>query len=137
MSRGELPPLLAEVIAADAALLDTFGITVVAADEQRVVLEAIPPAALVNSLGVAHGALLFSVADTAAAYALASRGARGATIGSSMTYARPAKSGVPVVAAARVVTQGRTLATVRATITSEGKTVGHGMFQFMLLGEGT
>ncbi len=127
--------LLRKVIAADEALLATFGMALDDVGENSIAVTAVPPDSLVNSLGVAHGSLLFTVADTAAAYALANRGLRGATIGSSMSFSRPARAGIPVRAEAIISTQGRTLATVQSTVTSAGRTVALGTFQFYLIAD--
>jgi uncharacterized protein (TIGR00369 family) len=120
--------LLAEVLTTDTALLATFGIELVAAGDGSVVLAATPPADLVNSHGIVHGALVFALADPAAAYALATREVHPVTIGSSVT------ADSRVTAVAEVVTLGRSLATVRVEMTAEGRIAAHGTIQFALVG---
>ena len=76
----ETSTLLERVIAQDAALLELYRITVLESGEGTCTLQASPRPELVNSAGVTHGSLAFPLADTAAAYAMASRDLHAVTI---------------------------------------------------------
>ena len=102
--------LLERVIAHDAALLGLYRITVVDAGDGGCTLEASPRAELVNSAGVTHGSLAFTIADTAAAYAMASRGLHAVTINAAMSYTAPARHDEVLTAHASIRTAGRRLA---------------------------
>jgi len=123
-------PLLDEIEAADRAMLAHLGLAVRRASEEEVVLHGDPHPDLQNSFDIVHGSHAFAALDTAAAYALAARGIHAATIGSHITFSRPVSSGAEVVATARVVTAGRTLATVRAELTADGRLAALGTFEF-------
>lgn len=126
-------PLLDRVIAQDAALLDLYRITVVEAGNGSCVLTSTPRPELVNSAGVTHGSLAFTLADTAAAYAMASRGLHAVTINAAISYTGPAKSGDVLVAMAAIKTAGRRLAAVQAQVSSGDRLVAHGTYQFSIL----
>lgn len=128
----ELHPLLAEILAADQAMLAHFGAEFVEAGDGRAVIRANPRPELVDSLGVAHGSLAFTLADTAAAYAMSSRGLHAATVNSNIAFTGPVTEGAELVASAEITTAGRTLATVTSTVTTEGRVVAHATFQFYI-----
>ncbi|MDH3500474.1 MAG: PaaI family thioesterase [Acidimicrobiia bacterium] len=130
-------PLLAEVLAADADMLTHFGIEFVEAGEGTAVLRASPRREFVNSLGLAHGSLAFTLADTAAAYAMSSRGLHAATVNANVAFTGPIREGEEALARAEITTAGRTLATVTSTVTSDGKVAGHATFQFYILNDRT
>lgn len=133
---SELHPLLAEVLVADQAMLEHFGMEFVEAGEGRAVVRAQPRPEFVNSLGIAYGSFAFTLADTAAAYAMSSQGLHAATVNSNMAFTGPIKEGVEAVANAEISTAGHILATVTSTVTSEGRVVGHATFQFHVLTDG-
>lgn len=122
--------LLDRVLAADVAMLDHLGIEVIDADGERVVLRGRPHEDLHNSFDIVHGSHAFALMDTAAAYALAARDIHAATIGSHVTFARPVVADAEIVTTARVMTAGRTLATVRAEVTVDGRRAALATFQF-------
>ena len=122
--------LVDEVITADLALLDTFGLVVSEVGEERCVIAATARPELVNSTGVVHGGLAFMLADTASAYALAARDVHALTIGSHLAFTRPARSGEEIRAEAIVETVGRRVATVSVRVTSWDRLLAHGTFQF-------
>lgn len=126
--------LIDEVIERDVSLLEYYGIDVVSHGDGACRLSAVPKSEIVNSLGFAHGSLAFTLADTAAAYAMASAGLHGATINAGLAFTKPMKAGVEAIADAAIETSGKTLATIRATVTSDGKIVAHGTLQFYVFG---
>ncbi len=62
---------------------------------------------MVNAGGYCHGGMLFALADTACAYALAETGSAPVTLDAGITYLRPATAGDLVTAEAEVVRAGR------------------------------
>ena len=129
----DLHPLLVDVLAADAEMLAHFGMEFVEAGDGTATLRAVPRREFVNSLSVAHGSLAFTLADTAAAYAMSSRGLHAATVNANIAFTGPIKEGVEAMAVAGITTAGRTLATVTSTLTSSERVVGHATFQFFIL----
>jgi uncharacterized protein (TIGR00369 family) len=127
--------LLERVIAHDASLLDLYRIEVVQTGDGACTLSATPRAELVNSAGVTHGSLAFTLADTAAAYAMASRELHAVTINAAMSYTAPARSDETLTARAEIRTAGRRLAAVQAEVHSGDRMVAHGTFQFSILQE--
>jgi uncharacterized protein (TIGR00369 family) len=122
--------LLDRVLNADVAMLERLGLSLAEASEDHVIIHGDPHPDLQNSFDIVHGSHAFAALDTAAAYALAARGIHAATIGSHVTFSRPVSAGAEVVATARVVTAGRTLATVRAELTVDGRIAALGTFEF-------
>ena len=127
--------LLERVIAHDAALLDLYRMAVVETGDGYCALSATPREELVNSAGVTHGSLAFTLADTAAAYAMASRGLHAVTINAAMSYTAPARSDEILSVRAEIRTSGRRLAAVQAEVHSGERMVAHGTFQFSILQE--
>jgi len=125
-----IDPLLERVMAADAEMLGHLGIEVTEASADLVVLRGNPNRALRNSFDVVHGSHVFALMDTAAAYALASRGIHAATIGAHVTFSRPVVAGSDIMATATVMTAGRTLATVRGDVKADGRIASVATFQF-------
>ena len=62
-----------------------------------------------NSVGVPHGGVYFSMADTASAAAMASRSCHCVTIGTTYNFLRSAKPGDRLTAEARESKAGRTI----------------------------
>jgi uncharacterized protein (TIGR00369 family) len=127
--------LLERVIAHDTALLELYRITVIDSGDGSCTLEATPRPELVNSAGVTHGSLAFTLADTAAAYAMASRDLHAVTINAAISYTGPAKQDEVLTAHASIKTAGRRLAAVQAEVHSADRVVAHGTFQFSILQE--
>jgi uncharacterized protein (TIGR00369 family) len=125
--------LLERVIAQDAALLELYRITVAESGDGTCTLQSTPRAELVNSAGVTHGSLAFTLADTAAAYAMASRDLHAVTINAAISYTGPAKQDETLTAHATIKTAGRRLAAVQAEVLSGDRVVAHGTFQFSVL----
>ena len=132
--QGDLDaPLLDQVIAHDSALLDLYRIRVVETGDGECTLAATPRAELVNSVGVTHGSLAFTLADTAAAYAMASRELHAVTINAAISYTGPARQDETLTAHARIKSAGRRLAVVQAEVLSADRVVAHGTFQFSIV----
>ena len=129
----ERDTLLERVIAHDVALLELYRITVSESGDGSCTLSATPRPELVNSAGVTHGSLAFTLADTAAAYAMASRNLHAVTINAAISYTGPAKQDEILTASAEIRTAGRRLAAVQAEVRSGERLVAHGTFQFSIL----
>jgi uncharacterized protein (TIGR00369 family) len=127
--------LLERVVAQDAALLELYRITLVESGDGSCTLQGTPRAELVNSAGVTHGSLAFTLADTAAAYAMASRDLHAVTINAAISYTAAARRDEMLTAHAAIKTAGRRLAAVQAEVHSADRLVAHGTFQFSILGD--
>jgi acyl-CoA thioesterase len=125
------------VLGKDRGILEHFGMRFVSLDEGRCELAATVKPELINAAGLAHGGLLFAIADSACAYATGSLGTRGATITSSFSFIRPARAGMALTCVAEVINKGRRLVTLGAKVTdsAERTLIAHGTFTFMLLSE--
>lgn len=124
-----------EVLGKDRGILEHFGMRFVSLGEGRCELAATVKPELINAAGLAHGGLLFAIADSACAYATGSLGTRGATITSSFSFIRPARAGMNLSCVAKVINEGRRLVTLGAQVSEEGAgtLIAHGTFTFMLL----
>jgi acyl-CoA thioesterase len=85
-----------------------------------------------NSSGVVHGGVLFTLADTgmgAALFSALARGERCATVEAKINYFRPVRGGT-VQCRSRIVNKGRTLASLESTISVDDAAVAtaHGTF---------
>jgi len=98
---------LDERIARDRGVLERLGISVIEADGERLDLRMKVSADMLNAGGVCHGGLLFGLADTACAYALAAAGVSPITVDASITYLRGARLADEVLARAEVRRAGR------------------------------
>ena len=94
MPRFDVDRKAAEAVEAlyvvDEAVL-ALGISVTRVRAGEVNLEFTPSAATGNGHGVVHGGYLFLLADTAFAYAFASRGVSGVTVNASIDFLAPAR----------------------------------------------
>ena len=88
----------------------------------------------VNPLGVPHGGVYFTLADTACGSAAASYGTMAVTVDVSYHYLRSAKVGDTLTAEARTVKAGKSLCVLDVQITgTEGVLLGTGTFTFYRL----
>lgn len=88
----------------------------------------------VNPLGVPHGGVYFSMADTAAGSAMASHGHMAVTVNCNYNFMRSAKVGDTLSAEAQEVKSGRTLCVYDVRITDQdGTLLGTGTFTFYRL----
>jgi len=92
---------------ADAGVLARLGQRVVSVAPGSAEVEMVVADDMVNSHGMCHGGLIFSLADTAFAYAVSSRNAASVTLSMTMHFVRGAKVGERLRAVAEVVRDGR------------------------------
>jgi acyl-CoA thioesterase len=126
-----------EVLERDRGILEHFGMQFVSLGEGHCELRAEVKPELINAAGLAHGGLLFAIADSACAYATGSFGTPGATVTAGFNFNRPARAGMTIRCIADVQTRGRRLVTVNARVSDAGtgQLLAHGTFTFMLLQE--
>ncbi len=84
-----------------------LGIEIQEMNEGYALLTMTVTEAMLNGHQTCHGGQLFSLADTAFAYACNSQGLAAVASGCSIDFVRPAKSGDRLTARAQVRTQGR------------------------------
>lgn len=138
MDRAAIAQRQEAVLEADADILRHFGMTFVSAAEGRAEMRLSVRPELVNAAGFAHGGLLFTLADTCAAYAVGSGGQRGATVASSFSFLRAARGGMEVRGTAWTVHRGRRLATVQTEVrdgSADDMLLATGTLTFALLEE--
>ncbi|MEM7283669.1 MAG: PaaI family thioesterase [Pseudomonadota bacterium] len=92
-----------QLMSSDKQLLSMFGIDLVDVEEGLARLSLRVTGSMVNSQSFCHGGIMFSLADTASAYACASRGVNPATIDAQISYLQPARLDDIVFATARVL----------------------------------
>ncbi|MDD3346281.1 PaaI family thioesterase [Oscillibacter sp.] len=89
-----------------------------------------------NPVGVPHGGVYFSMADTACGSAVSSEGFAVVTVDSNYHFLRSAKPGDTLTAEAREVKSGRTLCVCDVRVTNqEDALLGIGTFTFYRLDE--
>lgn len=89
-----------------------------------------------NPLGVPHGGVYMSMADTACGSAAASHGRMAVTVSSVWNFLRSGRSGDFLTAEAREVKTGRTICVYDVSIRDQdGALLGTGTFTFYLLEE--
>lgn len=87
-----------------------------------------------NPLGIPHGGVYFSLADTAAGSAMASKGYQAVTMNASYNFLRSAYQGDTLIALAEEVKSGQTICVYDVRITNQGGTLlGTGTFTFFQL----
>lgn len=87
-----------------------------------------------NPLGVAHGAVLFAVADTACGSAAASYGRKSVTLNAAYQFLRSGAVGDRITAEAREVKHGSTISVYDAVVKDqEGRLVGSATMTFYTL----
>lgn len=89
-----------------------------------------------NPLGVPHGGVYFTMADTACGSAMASHGYKAVTMNASYNFFRSANVGDCLTAEAREVKHGKTVCVFEVRITDQnGALLGMGTFTFYSLSE--
>lgn len=78
----------------------TMGVSVVEISTGQVVLAVTPGTSAGNGHGIVHGGVLFALADTAFAYALASHGTAGVTTNATISFLRAARVGASLTVTA-------------------------------------
>lgn len=87
-----------------------------------------------NPVGVPHGGVYFSLADTACGSAMASHGYYAVTVSTSYEFLRSGRPGDTLTAVATEVKSGRTICVYDVRITNqEGTLLGTGTFTFYQL----
>ena len=87
-----------------------------------------------NPVGVPHGGVYFSMADTACGSAMASHGYYAVTISTSYEFLRSGRPGDTLTAAATEIKGGKTICVFDVRITNqEGTLLGTGTFTFYKL----
>jgi len=74
---------------------------------------------VINSQGMAHGGIVFSICDVAAGFAAASIDRRLVTQGATINYLRPAAMGSILIAKAEPVKIGKTISVVEVRVYDE------------------
>lgn len=88
----------------------------------------------VNPVGVPHGGLYFSMADTACGRALMAAGQRAVTVNATYNFFRSARIGDHLTAEAREAKGGKTVCVYEVQITNQdGTLLGTGTFTFYKL----
>ena len=84
-----------------------------------------------NPLGVPHGGVYFTMADTAAGTAMASHGNVAVTLNSAFNFLRSGKPGDHLTAEAREIKSGRTVCVYDVSVTDQdGTLLANGLFTF-------
>lgn len=90
----------------------------------------------VNPLGIPHGGVYFTMADTASGSAMASYGYKAVTLDASYHFFRSAAVGDLLTAEAREIKPGKTVCVYEVRITGrDGALLGSGTFTFYRLAE--
>ena len=125
MSREEAPPAIdVFALAARDPYARSVGIEIVEASLGRAVTRVRLEGRHVNFNGVAHGGLIFSLADAALGYASNSRGKMTASIDTHILYSLPALTGDMLTATAVEISRTNRLSSYRIDIVrDDGKLV--------------
>ncbi|NNM62308.1 MAG: hydroxyphenylacetyl-CoA thioesterase PaaI [Steroidobacteraceae bacterium] len=97
----------------------TLGMRIVAIAAHECVLAMTVKADMVNGLGTCHGGSIFSLADSAFAFACNSGGAPTVAAGASIEFLAAARVGDELTATARAVWQGRRAGLYDVTIVNQ------------------
>lgn len=85
----------------------TLGMEVVASEVGRVELAMTVRADMVNGHGICHGGFIFSLADSAFAFACNSHNLKAVAVGARIEFLAPAKPGDRLTAISEQITQGQ------------------------------
>jgi acyl-CoA thioesterase len=100
-----------------------LGIKLVEAGNGVVMVEMEVTEAMINFHGVAHGGVLFSLADCAFSLASNAPGPRAVAIATHLAFTAPARIGDRLTAIAEEVARGRTMGTYRVTVRRQDQRV--------------
>lgn len=109
---------VADLLAAD-SYAGKLGVELVSVSEDEIVVALEMRDDHLNFLGVAHGGVVFSLADCAFSLASNSAGDRAVAIDTHLVLTAAAKEGDRLQARVREVSRGQTLGTYRAEVTRE------------------
>ena len=120
-------------------MMTTLGIEAISAEEGRVTMAVEPREYHYNPLGVAHGGLAATLADTAmgcAVHSMLKAGTGYTTIELKMNFVRPLKSGMGrVTCEGRLLHLGSRIATAEARVVDvHGRLHAHGTATCMIIG---
>jgi len=113
----------ADLMWADDAASAAMGMALEAVSPGRARLALTVAPHMVNGHGLCHGGFIFSLADSAMAFACNSRNERAVAQHCSVTYLRPAKLGMRLVAEAREQSLGGRTGVYDATVTADGEVI--------------
>lgn len=135
---NELSEEMQEVLAMDKGILDAFGIEVLRVENGTCEISSCVPDTMVNAGGYAHGSIVYSLMDTACAYALRSKGRRGVTVHGDVNYMRGGQAGTIFRAVVKVSSLTRRVATLRGEVFVDlegepSELAAHGSFVFQLV----
>ena len=103
-----------------------FGVRVVAVKPYAVSLALTVSADMLNAHGVCHGGVIFSLADSAFAYACNSQNDSALATAGSIHFLSPAREGEELIASARQAAQQKRIGLYDVTVaTTDGRTVAH------------
>jgi acyl-CoA thioesterase len=86
---------------------------------------------IMNSLGFAHGGVLFSLADSASGAAAASRGTKNVTLSGNLNFVHQGRGFRKLIAEARSVHEGKTISVYNTTIHNEnGELIAEGSYTY-------
>ena len=108
--------LLAE---ADREFNQWMGLRILSVEPGQVSLGMTVAPHMANSQEFCHGGMLFSLADSACAYAVASGNVNPATTDAAISYLAPARVGDALVAVARLIHRGRKLTRCTVEISTD------------------
>ncbi len=91
---------------ADQKILELLGIEIDSVTPGQAVCRMVVRDDMVNSHGYCHGGLIFTLADTAFAYACSSNNQAGVTLSANTIFSTAAKLGDTLVATARLAVEG-------------------------------
>lgn len=97
----------------------SLGIRIVQADAGSVIIEMLTDDSMCNGFGIIHGGVLYSLADTALAFASNRAATKALSIEGSISYLSAAGPGQIIRAAASVIRQGKTVGVYSVTIRDE------------------
>ena len=128
---GPIPALSPEEIARRAAQVmwasdkasQRLGMEIVSTGPGEAVLAMTVSPDMTNGHGMAHGGFIFSLADSAFAFACNSYGETTVAAHCSISYVRPGKAGARLVAAAREVSRSGRSGIYDVRVSSDGKTI--------------
>jgi acyl-CoA thioesterase len=126
MSANDTADKVARAMLAAEGTGPAWGIEIIEAGEGRSRLRMTVRPDMLNGHGTAHGGIIFSLADTAFAYACNSRNLRSVAAQASIVYLEPAREGDVLIAEAReAALVGRSGVYHVAVRSEDGRTIAH------------
>jgi len=136
MDTKELAHAVAESMLSDDGCSTMLGIEIVEADARFVKVRMTVREDMVNSHGLCHGGMIFTLADTAFAFACNSENHSALAAGALVDFLAPGKLGDVLTAEARAVSQAKRKGVYDATVVNqEGRLIAVFRGQSQRLGE--